>query len=88
MFSAKAAANATFRRSDHVADLDIGLCVPGPMGPPVILKAYRLYPVAHSAGNKIYTLIASFALELLEERHVVVFIPPIRLIRGVAVERH
>ena len=67
MFSAGAAANATSRRSEQVVDLDIGPFVPCPMGPPVILKEFKLYPVAHSAGNKIYTLIASFALELLDE---------------------
>ena len=48
MFSFTAAVNDTSRRADIVADVDRGPYVPGPIGPPVILKPYNVYPFAHS----------------------------------------
>ena len=50
MFSFTAAVNDTSRGADPVADLDRGPYVPNPIGPSMILKAYNVYPLAHSHG--------------------------------------
>ena len=48
MFSRIAAANDTFRRADPVVDLDRRQLVPDSILLSVILKAYNVYPMAHS----------------------------------------
>ena len=53
MLSFTVAVNDTSRRADPVADLDRGQYVPGPIGPSVILKAYNVYPLAHSDGVRL-----------------------------------
>ena len=56
MFLFTAAANDTSRRADPVVDLDRGPYVPDPIGPSVILKAYNVYPLAHSDGVRLTLL--------------------------------
>ena len=53
MFSFTAAVNDTSRRADPMADLNRGPYVFGPIGPSVILKAYNVYPLAHSDGVRL-----------------------------------
>ena len=86
MFSFTTAANDTSRRADPVADLDRGPYVPGPIGPSVILNAYNVYSFAYSNGVR-HTFIGSVGFEFLKERHVGLYILPVREIRGIAYAR-
>ena len=56
MFSFTAAANNTCKRADPVADLDLRLYVPSPIGLSVMLNAYNVYPFAQSDGVRLTRL--------------------------------
>ena len=86
MFLFTAAANDTSRRTDPMEDLDRGPSVPGPIGQSLILKAYNVYPFAHTNGVT-HAFIASVALELLKKRRVGHYILPNREIWGIALAR-
>ena len=56
MFSFTAAVNDNSRSADPVANSDHRPYVYNPIGPSVILKAYNVYPLAHSDGLSLTLL--------------------------------